>query len=228
MQPKRADINILFPLFLTLRGLKRGVGLPNHFQLFNNMSDETYSGYRNKILNFYRSKKRMPGYKEIMALVGFKSKNAVYKLINKLVDDEVLEKDSRGKLTPMKIFGEIPLLGVVEAGIPTTVDQDNSESISIDQYLVGNKEHTYLLQVKGDSMIEEGIHEGDLVLAERRGDPKDGDIVIAEVDGGWTMKYFKKKSNQIYLQPANKNYSPIYPQYDLRVAAIVRGVIRKY
>ena len=57
---------------------------------------------------------------------------------------------------------------------------------------------------------------------------KDGDIVIAEVDGGWTMKYFKKKGNLIYLKPANKNYSPIYPQYDLKVAAIVKGVIRKY
>ena len=171
----------------------------------------------------------MPGYKEIMSLVGFKSKNAVYKLINKLVDDEILEKDSNGKLTPLKIFGETPLLGLVEAGIPTTVDQDNTESINIDEYLIGrNKNSTYLLEVKGDSMIDEGIREGDLVLVERRGDPKDGDIVIAEVDGGWTMKYFKKKGNSVYLKPANKNYAPIYPAYDLKIAAIVRGVIRKY
>jgi SOS-response transcriptional repressor LexA len=72
----------------------------------------------------------MPGYKEIMSLVGFKSKNAVYKLINKLVEDEVLDKDSNGKLTPLKIFGETPLLGLVEAGIPTTVDQDNTETLN--------------------------------------------------------------------------------------------------
>jgi repressor LexA len=91
-----------------------------------------------------------------------------------------------------------------------------------------NKQSTYLLEVKGDSMIDEGIKEGDLVIVERRGDPKDGDIVIAEVDGGWTMKYFKKKGSLIYLKPANKNYSPIYPQYDLKVAAIVKGVVRKY
>ncbi len=192
------------------------------------MSDQNYSDYKNKILIFYRKNRRMPGYKEIMDLVGFKSKNAVYKLINKLVADEVLDKDSNGKLTPMKIFGEIPLLGLVEAGIPTTVDQDNSESVSLDDYLVKNKETTYLLEVKGDSMIDEGIREGDLVVVERRGDPKDGDIVIAEVDGGWTMKYFKKKGSLIYLKPANKNYSPIYPTYDLKVAAIVKGVIRKY
>ena len=170
----------------------------------------------------------MPGYKEIMQLVGFKSKNAVYKLINKLVDDQVVDKDSKGKLTPMKIFGEIALLGLVEAGIPTTVDEDRTQTMNIDEYLVGNKQSTYLLEVKGDSMIDEGIKEGDLVLVERRGDPKDGDIVIAEVDGGWTMKYFKKKGNIIYLKAANKNYSPIYPQYDMKVAAIVKGVIRKY
>lgn len=193
------------------------------------MVDERYSTYRDKILNFYRKNKRMPGYKEIMALVGFKSKNAVYKLINKLVDDGIIDKDSNGKLTPMKIFGQVPLLGLVEAGIPTTVDQDNSESVSIDEYLLGDKKSSqYLLEVKGDSMIDEGIHEGDLVLVERRGDPKDGDIVIAEIDGGWTMKYFKKKGELAYLKPANKNYSPLYPSYDLKVAAIVRGVIRKY
>ncbi len=194
------------------------------------MSEEKYTQQRNKITSFYQKHRRMPGYKEIMELVGFRSKNAVYKLINKLVEDEVVDKDSKGRLTPIKIFGAIPLLGLVEAGFPTSVDEDRSESISIDQYLVGDgsREGTYLLEVKGDSMIDEGIKEGDLVLAERRGDPKDGDIVIAEVDGGWTMKYFKKKGNLIYLKPANKNYSPIYPQYDLKVAAIVKGVIRKY
>jgi repressor LexA len=192
------------------------------------MSEEKYISQKNKIISFYQKNRRMPGYKEIMALLGFRSKNAVYKLINKLVEDEVIDKDSNGKLTPMKIFGEIPLLGLVEAGIPTNVDPNLLDSLSLDEYLVGNKEGTYLLEVKGDSMIDEGIKEGDLVLVERKGDPKDGDIVIAEVDGGWTMKYFKKKGNLIYLKPANKNYSPIYPQYDLKIAAIVKGVIRKY
>jgi len=192
------------------------------------MSEENYTFQKNKIISFYQKNRRMPGYKEIMALVGFKSKNAVYKLINKLVEDEVVDKDSSGKLTPMKIFGEIPLLGLVEAGIPTSVDPNLLDSLNLDEYLVKDKQSTYLLEVKGDSMIDEGIKEGDLVLVERRGNPKDGDIVIAEVDGGWTMKYFKKKGNLIYLKPANKNYSPIYPQYDLKVAAIVRGVIRKY
>lgn len=170
----------------------------------------------------------MPGYTEIMSLLGFKSKNAVYKLVNKLVDLGVVEKDSKGKLVPNNLSDELKLLGLVEAGIPTMIDDEMTETLNLDSYLVKDKNSTYLLEVKGDSMIEEGIKEGDLVIVERKGEAKDGDIVIAEVDGGWTMKYYKKKGNLVYLKPANKNYSPIYPEYDLKIAAIVRGVIRKY
>lgn len=196
--------------------------------MIKNSLQSNYAAQKDKIISFYKKHKRMPGYAEIMALVGFKSKNAVYKLINKLVYDGVVQKDSKGKITPNKLVGEIPLLGLVEAGFPTTMDEELTDTMSLDEYLIGNKQSVYLLEVKGDSMIDEGIKEGDLVIAERRGDPKDGDIVIAEVDGGWTMKYFKKKGNMVYLKPANKNYSPIYPSYDMKVAAIVKGVIRKY
>lgn len=184
--------------------------------------------YKNKIISFYRQSKRMPSYAEIMKLVGFKSKNAVYKLINKLVDEGVVNKDSSGKLTPNRMLGDVPLLGLVEAGFPTMIDEQSMDTLCLEDYLIEDKDSSYLLEVKGDSMIDEGIKEGDLVIAERKGEPKDGDIVIAEVDGGWTMKYYKKKGNLVYLQPANKNYLPIYPEYDLKIAAIVKGVIRKY
>lgn len=170
----------------------------------------------------------MPNYQEIMDLVGFKSKNSVYKLIEKLIDEGVVTKDSKGKLSPTKMIGEIPLLGLVEAGFPTTAEEEVLETLSLDNYLIKHRDSSYLLEVKGDSMIDEGIKEGDLVIVERTGVAKDGDIVIAEVDGGWTMKYYKKKGNQVYLMPANKNYKPIYPEYDLKIAAIVKGVIRKY
>jgi len=184
--------------------------------------------YKSKILNFYKNHKRMPGYAEIMQLVGFKSKNAVYKLINKLVEEGVINKDSKGRLTPNRLIGELPVLGLVEAGFPSVAEEEVLDTMSIDEYLIENKESSYLLEVKGDSMIDAGIQEGDLVIAERRNNPKDGDIVIAEVDGGWTMKYFRKKGNVIYLEPANKKYSDIYPEEGLRVAAIVKGVVRKY
>lgn len=184
--------------------------------------------YKDKIFSFYERQKRMPSYAEIMNLLGFKSKNAVYKLINKLIDAGILEKDSTGKLLPTNLFQEVKLLGLVEAGIPSVADEEVLDTINLDSYLVRNRLASYLLEVKGDSMIEEGIHEGDLVIVERRSDAKEGDIVIADVDGGWTMKYYRKKGNRVYLEPANKKYKPIYPENDLKVAAIVKGVIRKY
>jgi len=170
----------------------------------------------------------MPSYAEIMDLVGFKSKNAVSKLVHKLIDAGVLEKDAQGKIIPAIAAGEIPLLGLVEAGIPTTADEQALDTLSIEEYLIPKKEKTFILEVKGDSMIEAHIDEGDLVIAERSQTAKDGDIVVAEVDGGWTLKYFKTDGKKVWLLPANKNYKPIYPEYEMRIAAIVKGVIRKY
>lgn len=184
--------------------------------------------YKNKILDFYERQKRMPSYKEIMDIVGFKSKNAVYKLINKLIDAGILDKDDTGKLIPKNLFQEVKLLGLVEAGIPTVAEEETLDTLNLDNYLIKNRDASYLLEVKGDSMIEEGIKEGDYVIVERRNDPKDGDIVIAEVDGGWTMKYLRKKGGKVYLEPANKNYKPIFPEQDMKISAVVKGVIRKY
>jgi repressor LexA len=192
--------------------------------------------YKQKIIAFYERHKRMPGYKEIMDLTGFKSKNAVYKLINKLVEMGIVSKDSQGRITLVDasfgLLNEIPLLGLVEAGIPTVAEESELDTLDINTYLVADRATSYLLEVKGDSMIEEGIHEGDLVVAEKRNTAKVGEIVIAEVDGGWTMKFYRKEGNKpngrVYLEPANKNYKPIYPEYDLKIAAVVKGVIRKY
>ncbi len=184
---------------------------------------------KDKIIEFYQKHHRMPGYKEIMQITGYKSKNAVYKLINKLVDVGLVTKDRDGRMIPSKSLDEVPYLGLVEAGFPTSVDEDTSlDTMSIDDYLIDHKESTYILEVKGESMIEAGIQEGDLVIVDRKKLPKEGDIVIAEVDGGWTMKYLRKKGGQVYLEPANKNFKNIYPKEDMRIAAVVRGVIRKY
>lgn len=170
----------------------------------------------------------MPGYKEIMFLLGFKSKNAVYKLLNKMVEAGVIEKDDQGRLLPKKLFGEIPLLGLVEAGLPSPAEEQLLDTVSLDELLVKDADKTFLLKVKGDSMIEAHIAEGDLVIAEQNEHPRVGEIVIAEVDGEWTMKYYRRKGDKPYLEPANKKYKPIYPERSLRIAAVVKGVIRKY
>ena len=192
--------------------------------------------YKNKIISFYKANKRMPVYTEIMKLVGFKSKNAVAKLIDKLINEGVLDKDSSGHLIPNKLIGEVPLLGLVEAGFPTVAEEIDLDMINIDDYLIKDKDSSYMLEVKGESMIDAGIHEGDMVIAEKvnsegragKKEVKDGDIVIALVDGGWTMKYYRNRSGKVYLEPANKDFKPIYPENELEVVAIVKGVIRKY
>ena len=100
--------------------------------------------------------------------------------------------------------------------------------MSFDELLAPNKESTYILKVKGDSMIEAGIHAGDMVIVERRQSYKVGQIVIAAIDGEYTMKYLRKKGDSHYLEPANKNYQNIYPSESFRIEAVVTGVVRKY
>jgi len=170
----------------------------------------------------------MPSYAELMNLVGFKSKNAVFKLVNKLVTAGVIEKDSTGKLIPKHLFGQLQVLGVVEAGFPSPAEEELTDTMSMDEYLIGNKDATFMLKVQGDSMIDAGIMPGDMVLVERGAEARDGDIVIAEIDKGWTMKYLKKKGRQVYLMPANKKYPTIVPQEELNIAAVVKAVVRKY
>lgn len=186
------------------------------------------SKYKEKINKFYRKNKRMPSYSEAMSLLGFKSKNAVFKLVKKLEKDEFLSKDNKGRLVPKNIFGEIRVLGSVEAGFPSPAEEELADTMTLDEYLIKNKEATFILKVSGDSMKDAGIVEGDMVIVERGIPPKNGDIVIAEIDREWTVKYFRKNGNKVYLEPANKKYKPIYPKEELKIAAVVKAVVRKY
>lgn len=170
----------------------------------------------------------MPTYSEMMKLFGFKSKNAVFRVVRKLVESGLVAKDYLGRLTPAKSFGEIPMLGLVTAGFPSIVEEELTDTINLDDLLIKNKSLTYMLEVDGDSMIDAHIEKGDMVLVERANGAKDGQIVIAEVDGEFTMKYFRKVGDKVWLEPANKNYKPIYPKHSLNINAILKAVVRKY
>lgn len=183
--------------------------------------------YKEKLISFYQSKRRMPTYAEMMQLFDFKSKNAVYRVVTKLIAAGIVTKDKLGKLIPSTSFDEIPLVGFVKAGLPAPGEL-LTDTLNIEDYLVPKKEKTYLFEVDGDSMIEEHIADGDIVIAERTNTAKDGDIVIAQVDGEFTMKFLRSKNGTLWLEPANKNYKPIYPEYELTIVAIVRSVMRKY
>jgi len=184
---------------------------------------------KQKIINFYKSHKRMPTFAEIAKIVGYKSKNSVYKLVQKLKHEGLISQDKTGRLVPDRLFGDLKLLGLVEAGFPTPAEEELVDTITLDEWLIDNREATYLLKVKGDSMFEAGIMPGDMVIVERTDKYKVGDIVIADVDGKWTMKYLRKENGgRFYLEAANPDYKDIYPKESLSVAAVVRGVVRKY
>ena len=184
--------------------------------------------YLHKLRRFYRNYKRMPSYAEMLEIFGVKSKNAVAKIVSKLIKENALEKDQSGRLIPNQLWGQTRVLGLVEAGWPSPAEEEASDTLSLDEFLIRNPEATFMLEVKGESMIDAGILPGDMVLAERGKEAKDGDIVIAEVDQGWTMKYYKRRAGKVWLMPANKDYGPIYPTEELKISAVVRAVIRKY
>ncbi len=180
------------------------------------------------ISRFYQENGRMPSFSEIGEMAGLRSKNAVFKLINKLEQRKVLERDKKGRLIPVSIASSVRVLGTVEAGFPSPAEEELVDTLSLDELLIQNREATFLLKVSGDSMSGAGILPGDMVIVDRGQTAKSGDIVIAEVDGQWTMKYLRKRKDDVTLLPANPRYKPIRPKSELKIAGVVTAVVRKY
>lgn len=177
---------------------------------------------------FFRENRRMPTYAEMIGLLGVRSKSVVHFWVQKLLAEGLLEKDGQGFLKPARRGFGLPMVGAVRAGFPSPAEEELRDIISLDEYLITRPDSSFLLTVSGDSMIGEGIKEGDLVIVERGREPKNGDIVLAEVDGEWTMKYFRKRGKEVVLEAANPQYPPIRPRTELRLGGIVSAVIRKY
>jgi SOS regulatory protein LexA len=191
---------------------------------------DDFAQYRDEMAVFYRKNKRMPTFSELMKLWGYKTKSAVNYKLDQMIDAGLVRKDKTGRLIPHKLEEEegLKLLGLVEAGFPSPAEEELLDVLSFDEYLTPNKESSYILKVKGDSMIDAGIREGDMVIVERRASYKVGQIVIASVDGEYTMKYYRKNGDKVYLEPANERYKPIYPKESFRIEAVVTAVVRKY
>jgi repressor LexA len=163
-----------------------------------------------------------------MALTGLRSTHAVCTHVERLVDRTSGAYATVHRLFPGPHGARLPVLGTVSAGFPSPADEELTDTMSLDEYLISKKEATYVLKVHGNSMRDAGILPGDMLLVERGANPRDGDIVIAQVDREWTMKYFRKRGASVFLEAANKDYQPIHPQEELKIAAVVRAVIRKY
>lgn len=181
-----------------------------------------------KIKRFYFRHKRMPTFTEMRRMFDADSNKTVAWIVYKWVDEGVLNMEDK-QLAPGDEFFSLPLLGVIRAGSPTDGEPIYDRmTVSLDEYLVGNPGYSYLLRVSGDSMINEGIHSGDLVILDKKRQAKDGDIVAAFVDGQWTLKFLKNQNGKAYLEAANPKYSPIFPHDRLEIGGVVVKVIREY
>lgn len=181
-----------------------------------------------RLSRFHKQKGRMPSFSELGEITGLRSKNAVAKLVDKLAGLGLLARDAKGRLIPKSLAGGIRLLGAVEAGFPSPAEEELRDTLSLDDLLIQNREASFLLKVSGDSMSGAGIMPGDMVIVDRGRTARSGDIVIAEVDGEWTMKYLRKRGAVVSLIPANPKYKPILPKNELKIAGVVTAVVRKY
>ncbi len=183
-----------------------------------------------KLVKFYKSKMRAPSYSEMAKLLGYKSKQSAYSVVADLVRYKLLSRDDKGKIIfKNNILVSLKLLGHVEAGFPTPADEQLISNISLDDYVIENKQASFMLKVSGDSMRDAGILDGDMIIVERKNEAKVGEIVVANVDNAFTLKYLRKdKNDKYYLEPANSEYKNIYPTGEMSVQAVLKAVVRKY
>ena len=178
---------------------------------------------------FWRQERRAPTYAEMLGLFGYRSKNAVFGLLRKLEEAGYVAKDANGRIALLdKLTGTVRVLGSIAAGFPAQEEQQEADAVTLDEYLVKNPDHTFMLTVRGDSMIDAGILPGDIVLVEKGPRPNQHDIVVACVDDEWTLKYYVRDNAGVRLEPANRKYKFIRPRQSLEIGGVVRAVIRRY
>jgi repressor LexA len=194
------------------------------------------------ILNFIKEYQKengvAPTHREICDHFGFSSYGTVYKHLSLLEKKglirrdwnqkrgvELVEKEERRE--PAAGVRELPLFGYIAAGRPLDVDVSD-ETISVPEHLTTRGEN-YVLKVRGDSMIDDGILDGDLVIISRREQAYNGEMVVANVNGEVTLKRIYREGERVRLQPANATMSPIFaPARDVAVQGVVVGLMRRF
>ncbi len=198
-----------------------------------------------EILEFLSQFQRQYGYSptlsEIAKATGHKSNSTVHTLIRSLVEKGYVQK-VEGNTRVLKIIDEkvantfqgnlpaieLPLMGYIAAGRPLEPHTDPNATFQISASMISGKKTAYVLQVKGNSMIEEGIYDGDYVVIEKSDVANNGDIVVALVDDSLaTLKKFYKEGDRVVLRPANSEMEPIYPNH-LRIQGVAVGIVRKF
>jgi repressor LexA len=188
------------------------------------------------ICQFVAANGYSPSLEEIGAHFELASVATVHKHIQHLVSKGFLRKawNRSRSLEPVPEQGsdlpDIPILGTVAAGVPIEAIEDGSESIKVPAQMIGRPGETYALRVRGDSMIEDQICDGDIVIVESRSEARNGDTVVALLGGDQaTLKRFYRKGGHVKLVPANSSMAPIEVlATDVLIRGIVRGLVRTY
>ncbi len=130
---------------------------------------------------------------------------------------------------PTKKLTSIPLFESIHAGFPSPATDDLKSEMSIEDYMIDNPNSTIMLKVKWDSMIDAGIREWDIIVVDKARKHQIGDIVVAIIDGDYTVKYLQKdKTHNYYLSAGNPEYDDIYPKDDLEIFGVVLSSFRRY
>ncbi len=207
------------------------------------MSYEGLSDKQVKILKYIKDELTLRGYppsiREICKAVGLSSTSSVHAHLNTLEEKgyikkgtnkrralEIIDVDDICSDMPKKEIINLPIIGTVTAGSPILAVENIDDTLPISIDFVGNKE-SYVLKVKGDSMIEAGILHGDYVIVNSQHNAKNGDIVVALIGDEATVKTFYKEKDHIRLQPQNSSMEPILIK-EPYILGLVKAVVRKY
>jgi repressor LexA len=180
-----------------------------------------------KLRTYWKRHQTFPSMGKLTEVVGLSSTSSVFELIRRLTEAGYLER-VEGRIAPSRRFFARPLLGRVRAGQPEPSSQEAPEVLTIDDYLIDDPNRTALVTVRGDSMKDAGLLDGDLVVVETNAATKPGDIVVAVVDGEMTVKTLRvDRRSQFFLEPANPAYQAITPEGSLEIVGVVIGSFRR-
>jgi repressor LexA len=175
----------------------------------------------------YKRSGAIPSMARLCDVVGLSSTSSVFALMGRLTEAGYIER-AEGRIVPTKKFFARPLLGSVRAGQPQPASQAEPEVLTLDDYLIDEPNRTSLHRVRGDSMRDAGIFEGDLVAVEQNAPAAPGDIVVAVVDNELTVKTLRRDLDGSYfLEAANPDYTPIRPKSSLEIMGVVVSVARR-
>jgi repressor LexA len=184
--------------------------------------------YLSILQDYYAEHGVFPPYSGIGQLLGLRSKSSVAAFVARMRADGRLEATPDRRLKPGVRFFERTTRGTVRAGLPQVAEDDYLDPVSLDRYLIDTPSRTLLVEVKGDSMNGAGILSGDLAVVERGAHAELGDLVVARVDGEFTLKRLGRDGEHPTLIPANPDYPVIHAEGELEIVGRVRGVVRKY